>query len=474
MRGVVALLVVGCAGSQPAGSFPPDEAVVEMEAVRGDVSGAGAVRDMEAPAVGIPSVSATARSATATVMGAGVRSVELVKTTVVFVTPDVEGERAGIIRKGTRTGVQAAREGGAGCAARWLLLEPRGWVCEDQVSASIEGPTAATTVSLADEYAADDPLVPGTYGTVRGKGVMAYASAADARAGVNARPLVGSNSVRSRGAVTIDGERFWRTSGGELIPESSIARFSPSRFQGVVIGEWTAMPAWVRSADKPKEPVRTYAEPSAGARSVGSLPPRTVVAVEEESGRFVRISEGMWVRRADVRVAAVVAPPPGTGSSEKWFDIDLDEQVLVAYEGERPVYATLVSTGKYGHSTPALVSRIATKHERTTMTSSKNEIYSVADVPWTMFYDKSFALHTAYWHDGFGKPRSHGCVNLAPRDARLLYHWSSPDIPPGWVTVYGNVENPGSLVRVRTSKNPSPRFRGYARDLVAPTTVASN
>jgi hypothetical protein len=101
------------------------------------------------------------------------------------------------------------------------------------------------------------------------------------------------------------------------------------------------------------------------------------------------------------------------------------------------------------------------------MSSDKGERYSVADVPWTMFYDHDFALHTSYWHDGFGGVRSHGCVNLAPRDARALYQWSSPDVPPGWIAVYGDAETPGSLVRTHSHAVPEPAFRGYAKALVA-------
>jgi hypothetical protein len=112
-----------------------------------------------------------------------------------------------------------------------------------------------------------------------------------------------------------------------------------------------------------------------------------------------------------------------------------------------------------------VITRILTKHERADMTSDDDDVYSVADVPWTMYYDGNYALHTSYWHDGFGGPRSHGCINLAPRDARRLYHWSSPDVPPGWVTVYGDAETPGSLVRVRSSRDPGPAFRGYARTI---------
>ncbi len=109
------------------------------------------------------------------------------------------------------------------------------------------------------------------------------------------------------------------------------------------------------------------------------------------------------------------------------------------------------------------------------MTSTKLDVYSVADVPWTMFYDNNFALHTSYWHDGFGDVRSHGCVNLAPRDARILYAWSSPDVPPGWIAVFGDAQTPGSLVRIRSHDVPSPAFRGYAKQMnveAAPTAVA--
>ena len=89
--------------------------------------------------------------------------------------------------------------------------------------------------------------------------------------------------------------------------------------------------------------------------------------------------------------------------------------------------------------------------------------YSVATVPWTMFFAKDLALHTAYWHDRFGEPRSHGCVNLSPSDARRLYHWSSPDLPLGWSMAHGRPETPGSIVRIRSKAVPAPELVGYAK-----------
>jgi len=64
-------------------------------------------------------------------------------------------------------------------------------------------------------------------------------------------------------------------------------------------------------------------------------------------------------------------------------------------------------------------------------------------------------------------------VNLSPRDARALYHWSSPDVPPGWTTVYGNAQSPGSVVRIRSRRDPEPDYRGYARDLQVDRRVAA-
>lgn len=384
----------------------------------------------------------------------GIRSVELLRTIAVRKAPH-DAAVLGIISKGTRAGVVDAIAGGDDCKDRWIAIAPRGWVCETFVEPSEAAPTPAITASFDD-----DDLTPihGVYGLVRGANATAYANSSDVSAD-GGRVLAGSNTVRAVGTATIDGRRFWRTAQGELIDEASIVQLSPSRFKGVAVSD--TLPAWVRSHRDSGTPITTYAAPHGAAN--GTLAPRTVVSILEQADAFVRVSDTGWVDRRDLRMATLATPPEGTAPDEKWFDIDRDEQVLVAYEGERPVYATLVSTGKYQHETPTSIARVASKLEHAVMSSDKESVYSVADVPWTMYYDRDFALHTSYWHDGFGSPRSHGCVNLAPRDALVLYRWSSPDVPPGWTAVYGDEDHPGSLVRVRSRRDPEPAFRGYAR-----------
>jgi len=463
MRTLLPLLLIGCGGpkSHPAELTAPQKIVMTVEVVR---PAPGPTAPAPAPAPAPPASDAVA----AELFGDGFRSVEFRAATAVRKAPDTEADKVGVIGRGARAGVRRAEPGGRGCVdGRWLELEPRGWACESAIAPSREAATAATAASLTDEDAAL-PLPEGSmYGVVHGKDVEAYPTAKDAGAGENGRVLVGSHTVRSTSVVKVEDKQFWRTSAGDLIDAASIAKLDPSKWKGVALAPNAPLPAWVRSQRDANKPATTRATPAADGAAIGKLAPRTVVTILEESadGRFVRIDERAWIARADLRVATLTAPPPDTADDEKWFDVDLDEQVLVAYEGKRPVYATLVSTGRFGHTTPTKIARVSSKYRSTPLNSNQREKYAVADVPWTMFYDGGYAVHTAYWHDGFGGTRSHGCVNLAPRDAYLLYQWSSPDVPPGWIAVFGDEDHPGSLVRVHSRTAPEPEFDGYARTM---------
>lgn len=133
---------------------------------------------------------------------------------------------------------------------------------------------------------------------------------------------------------------------------------------------------------------------------------------------------------------------PGWGKNgEKWIDINLTKQTLMLYDGADPVYATLISSGEAGLSDPETstatkrgIFRIHTKHVAATMSSREiGEEFELQDVPYVMYFDKEgYALHGAYWHDRFGIPRSHGCINLSPEDARRVFHWAEPKLPSGW------------------------------------------
>jgi hypothetical protein len=149
--------------------------------------------------------------------------------------------------------------------------------------------------------------------------------------------------------------------------------------------------------------------------------------------------DGFWLDdRHASRIDDAKRMPKWGKNGERWIDVNITKQVLVAFEGEKPVYATLVSTGEDGleegkKSTKKGIFRIHTKYVTMTMDSDVvGEEFELRDVPYVQYFEEGFALHGAYWHDNFGTPKSHGCVNLTPEDARRLFFWTEPLVPPDW------------------------------------------
>ena len=110
------------------------------------------------------------------------------------------------------------------------------------------------------------------------------------------------------------------------------------------------------------------------------------------------------------------------GDGEHWIDVDLSQQRLYAYAGDTLVNTFIVSTGVWQTPTVTGKFHIWIKLRSTTMTGPG---YYLPNVPYTMYFYKDYGLHGTYWHNNFGTPMSHGCVNLATPDAEWLYNFSS-------------------------------------------------
>jgi lipoprotein-anchoring transpeptidase ErfK/SrfK len=75
--------------------------------------------------------------------------------------------------------------------------------------------------------------------------------------------------------------------------------------------------------------------------------------------------------------------------------------------------------------------------------------YAIEQVPWVQYFSQGYGLHAAFWHERFGEPHSRGCINLSPRDARFLFAFTSPALPPGWFAIRPAPSDPSTLVVVR-------------------------
>ncbi len=110
------------------------------------------------------------------------------------------------------------------------------------------------------------------------------------------------------------------------------------------------------------------------------------------------------------------------GNGVRWIDVDLTNQMVYAYEGDVIVNSFLVSTGTWLMPTVTGQYKIYVKYRSAKMSGPG---YYLPNVPYIMYFYKGYGLHGTYWHNNFGTPMSHGCVNLSIPDAEWLYGWAS-------------------------------------------------
>ncbi len=276
--------------------------------------------------------------------------------------------------------------------------------------------------------------------------------------------LTDEHHLRRRFAVTTD---------LRLAPTTKVKPDSGSPWHGVEIGRDVNLPfAFTNTRG-----VQAYKLTQNGVESAGTLGRRSHHELagkvrKVEGTRYLLLKDGRWVKDDDVGM--VVKPgkwPDEAKRGEKWIQIDLSEQVLVLWNGKEAEFATLVSTGRPAigdpdktNATPRGRFRIYAKHVSATMDSDEGAsqrhkelkpgdpgyvpqkgdgmygktlrrghgLFKLRDVPHIQYFEKNYAIHGAYWHDVFGIPRSHGCINLAPADSLRVFKWTGPAVPDGW------------------------------------------
>ncbi len=273
------------------------------------------------------------------------------------------------------------------------------------------------------------------------------------------RTLLGQARPRSGFAllttVLHEGRRFGVTAALEVIPLDRTHLAPASRFAGVALGDALTLPiAFVRRPGA----YRVIDGPH-GVQVGAALAFREAVAVTDEvrpvaGTSYVVARDGSLLRHDQVVLVKPPRHPPAWASEGvKWIDVSIPRQVLVAYEGTTPVYATLVSTGIGGtgdpeetHATIQGTFKIYEKHVSVTMNGHEaSDPFDLRDVPFVQYFHQGFALHAAYWHDDFGHAHSHGCVNLAPADAAWLFQWTDPRVPAHW---HATMAREGTIVHI--------------------------
>lgn len=169
------------------------------------------------------------------------------------------------------------------------------------------------------------------------------------------------------------------------------------------------------------------------------------------------VFEGRQVTPPIVDISENVSPSDvlgeWTATGEKHIYVDLTSQTLTAYQGDTLFMTAKVSTGKW-FPTPTGDFTIWEKIRSTRMSGGEGaDYYNLPNVPYVMFFSndkvaaaRGFSLHGAYWHDNFGHPMSHGCVNMRQVDAKKLYYWATPTTEKNYVT--STKDNPGTKITI--------------------------
>lgn len=341
---------------------------------------------------------------------------------------------------------------GPGCD-EWYAVEPVGFVCVDGLRATLD-PGDPGYVAVR-KYAADlSSAWPHQYGEA--KQLKRLLRVTDSPLDFPKLPnSVHDSRVELRAGSTVafvsevkaGNEEYLLGSDLSYVPKQRVTPLPRYEFRGVELGAERKLPlAFFRGRDRPQ-----FSRTESGFVETGQTFARlshvalTGKQEQLDGERFLETEGGAWVRAKDAVVPTPSEKPPWGTATPKgratWMEVSVYGGWLIAYENLTPVFVTLISPGRGGAAkpdedpvpearTPLGVFPISGKFATATMAAPGNLIHTA--VPWTQNFSGPHALHTAYWHDDWGNPKSGGCINVSPLDGKRLFAWTEPPLPEGW------------------------------------------
>lgn len=240
------------------------------------------------------------------------------------------------------------------------------------------------------------------------------------------------------------GEIWYEINYNEYVAAEDISLAEVSEFQGVQVTVQPLRPfGWVVVRD-----VYPSTEPDGEPdESLEQLQRYDFIEIfdavrGEEDWLWYNIGDGRWVKQTNLSVVDTDPRPEGVGENEFWTEVDLYEQTFAAYEGDRMVYATLISSGLNRWPTREGLFQVEEENRfleyKMSGAEGQPDYYFLEDIPYIMYFDmfNGIALHGTYWHDRFGYKHSHGCVNMTIKDAEWTFKWSAEAPNDLWVWVH--------------------------------------
>jgi L,D-transpeptidase catalytic domain len=345
------------------------------------------------------------------------------------------------------------------CTEGWYAVAPRGYVCtEKSTTIDLEHPTLRAMALRANV----EGLLPYTYASTTSVTALFNKKEGDGDEGVELKGrLAKSTAMAIVGSWTAPDEsnepqRLALKMDGRFVRADDLVAANGSDFEGAQLSESLELPL----AYVVRNGVRAWGMDGAAAVKRDELDYHSRLELTGrfrtvQGNRFWAVKDGRWVRHEDVTVLRKRHEFPDFATGEqKWIDVSIVTGSAIAYEGQKPVYATLVSVGRDRQGDPKTTASTATGtfrvvRKQITQRTLDSPDAQLHDAPWALELESGDWLHASPSHDRFGIEHTDGNIEVSPRDGRALFFWSTPGLPVGW---HGLVVEPSAettIVHVR-------------------------